>query len=525
MVFIEKESLLAIFLSNPNSIFLAASLLVIVILCICFCWGVFRRRKPSKEPEETWANAIADIDKDKGEDEEESSDGSWNEGDSEEDSSYANGSNGNTDDGSRSLEGVDVMMSEFTENDDTENSKKRFSRASRNMSRHKSAGDVCMSSSTSTALMLAGVDHREWVERLSATRQMPYWKNSRTGRSTWKNPFMVASGGKGDLRRQQSAPQVFVSAAPPSTGGMEMQWVEKFSETKKKPYWKNTHTGRSTWKNPFVGFQRAHSEKYLPHTGTMLVQTPLPSHSAGLLAVAGTVATLPVDPSSEWEEKFSEIKHQPYWKHKSTGRSTWTRPYDISEGHTATTASALPRVISSAAAPVPGNSADDWEERFSSTKQVPYWKHKITRQTSWKPTLDVDVGKERAPEAAPPTPPPLPGAGAGSETVSSPAPPVAPGVNTRHSASQAVMPAPVSSADEREERFSDRKQDTHLKYKIPRQTSWKPVLNTKPSVSSRALTSHAVAISIIRGSKRRPVPNQDKICIVLEILCSVSGFT
>ena len=67
----------------------------------------------------------------------------------------------------------------------------------------------------------------------------------------------------------------------------------------------------------------------------------------------------------EWEECFSKSRQLPYWRHRISGETTWDNP----------TAAATARAA--------GDSAGAWEECFSNSRKAPYWRHRQSGETTW----------------------------------------------------------------------------------------------------------------------------------------------
>jgi len=173
----------------------------------------------------------------------------------------------------------------------------------------------------------------DWEERFSKTKQLPYWKNTKTQQTTWRNPFFKS---KDTMKRSQSYSPAKVGglksidefdedAAASLNRDQSSVWVERFSETKKKPYWKNTLTNKSTWKNPFP-------EKQPEGVGTTIPETPMstsfpetPTNTFESIMPTTSVSVNASHPD-EWEERMSRTKQRPYWKHKTTGETTWILP-------------------------------------------------------------------------------------------------------------------------------------------------------------------------------------------------------
>jgi hypothetical protein len=163
----------------------------------------------------------------------------------------------------------------------------------------------------------------EWIEKYSEKKQKPYWKNLRTQKSTWKNPFMaptlISSTGSPGLGDE---PNIFDSDFVQHSAHSE--WIEKYSVKKQKPYWKNLVTNKSTWRNPFSHFEEERGIMYSTHT-------PEPQERIEIAHPASTLAdsNMRMNHVSDWEEKFSQSKQKSYWKHKITRETSWKSPHEI----------------------------------------------------------------------------------------------------------------------------------------------------------------------------------------------------
>jgi hypothetical protein len=59
-----------------------------------------------------------------------------------------------------------------------------------------------------------------------------------------------------------------------------------------------------------------------------------------------------------WEERWSESRQAPWWSNKATGETSWTRPSELDD-------------------------ISEWEERFSDRHQALWWKNKSTGAVTW----------------------------------------------------------------------------------------------------------------------------------------------
>ena len=88
------------------------------------------------------------------------------------------------------------------------------------------------------------------------------------------------------------------ATAAPTASGLPAGWVEAFSNSKQKPYWKNAATGETTWVMPTGG-----------------------GGDGGSDVAAAVSSGLPAG----WSEAFSKSKNLPYWRH-TDGTTSWSRP-------------------------------------------------------------------------------------------------------------------------------------------------------------------------------------------------------
>jgi hypothetical protein len=97
--------------------------------------------------------------------------------------------------------------------------------------------------------------------------------------------------------------------------------------------------------------------------------------------------------SGVWKESFSEKHQKKYWKNKETGETTYKDPTG-GEGSSAATDVKKDKK-SKAKGSEDGASGDagasDWVKGFSEKKQAPFWKNKVTGESTWKdPTGGAD---------------------------------------------------------------------------------------------------------------------------------------
>ena len=221
-------------------------------------------------------------------------------------------------------------------------------------------------------------DGDEWVEKFDKKSGRKYWKNTKNGKSTWKNPF---GSDKDDLKSSSLQP----TEDKQGVVGEDDEWVEKFDSKRLKKYWKSKVTGKSVWENP--------------HT-TMSATADLGSPSNPTVAANTVPAPVPAPAStpveSEWVEKFDAKKGKKYWKNKATGKSTWVDP-NKGAAPAAPSSNALPAGSVPTLA-VPTSVESEWVEKFDAKKGKKYWKNKVTGKSTW---VDPNEGAAPATPAAP----------------------------------------------------------------------------------------------------------------------------
>jgi hypothetical protein len=199
----------------------------------------------------------------------------------------------------------------------------------------------------------------EWIEKYSERKSKPYWVNSVTGYSTWKNPVEKKDGNKKYKETGQARPPTQQDTDP-------NDWIEKFSDRKLKSYWVHKSTLQSTWKNPFAG-QKNSSRVYSSHMVLPNEDEEEPPSVTKSQSVAFGFNT-----NTVWIKKFSARKQKPYWVNSITDESTWNDP-------NAPTVSAQGSRTNT---PIP--EVGEWVEKFDQTRMKPYWKNSITRVTTWR---------------------------------------------------------------------------------------------------------------------------------------------
>jgi hypothetical protein len=94
--------------------------------------------------------------------------------------------------------------------------------------------------------------------------------------------------------------------------------------------------------------------------------------------------------SQMWTKHWSKSKAAPYWHNSDTNKTTWINP----DANTAATAA--PALTSAAPASAEKGRAGEgeWVERFSNSKQAPYWVNTVTNLSTWTRPA-TDTGGER----------------------------------------------------------------------------------------------------------------------------------
>lgn len=299
----------------------------------------------------------------------------------------------------------------------------------------------------------------EWEELFNEKHQRKYWKNKKTGKSSWHDP----AKGEGGATAAASSETVAVKAegAATSAGGAE-EWEELFSDKHNRKYWKNKVTGKSSWTAPETTvaskpaaaaeasssssaaaaseweelYNEKHKRKYWKNKVTGKSSWTAPEVAASAAATENKVAQ--ESQAEEWEELFSEKHNRKYWKSKLTGKSSWTAP------------PAKPAVEASTASESKAAAADEWEELYNDKHKRKYWKNKVTGKSSWtKPEVTVAASAETK----------------GSATETKPA------------------------TEEWEELFNEKHKRKYWKNKVTGKTSWTPPPAAAPGATSSAATS------------------------------------
>jgi hypothetical protein len=89
---------------------------------------------------------------------------------------------------------------------------------------------------------------KDWVEHYSNTYQRPYWRNTKTGETSWeRKPLPVQ-------------PSTLTQVDKPTNN----IWVKTLSKTRNKYYWFNPETKESVWENPDKKGGRKHRTRRTP---------------------------------------------------------------------------------------------------------------------------------------------------------------------------------------------------------------------------------------------------------------------
>ena len=212
----------------------------------------------------------------------------------------------------------------------------------------------------------------DWVEKFSEEKGRKYWKNRITKETTWKCPFEVeetrASRSSsitpfsGDIRVQVSSPQKpsTKKCTKASDNASTSDWVEKYSTEKEKKYWKNSVTKETTWKDPTVISKKKSVDAKRKLSPTKSSQ---------------------LSDESGWIEKYDKNKQRVYWKNQTTGETTWKDPAENEIEAISLKRSGSSGTNASSAADGTGG---EWVEKFDKQHNRPYWKNKVSKETTWK---------------------------------------------------------------------------------------------------------------------------------------------
>ena len=258
-----------------------------------------------------------------------------------------------------------------------------------------------MPDTKSTAAKSASVS-TEWVEGFSKKHDRKYWKNARTGKTSWTDPNSEdgnksaeahpSSSASAPEQESNSGSSSAKEKTPPQRHDNEEEaekdeWVEGFSKKHDKKYWKNKTTGKTSWVDPTKEKQKA--------TGGEMPDTK-------------STAAKSASVSTEWVEGFSKKHDRKYWKNARTGKTSWTDPNSedgnkSAEAHPSSSASAPEQESHS------GTGSSEWEEGFNKKHNRKYWKNKATGKISWKQPVGStaaadDMGTAPAPGKPPSDP-------------------------------------------------------------------------------------------------------------------------
>jgi hypothetical protein len=195
-----------------------------------------------------------------------------------------------------------------------------------------------------------------WIENYSEVQNKRFWVNKITSETTWVSPEEYILNLQAETNLQQHEQE-------------QHEWEELYNEKHKRKYWKHKTTGETSWKAPKVDTTTNNDANKAADTKTDVVVESTSS------AAAAT--------SSEWEELYNEKHKRKYWKNKMTGETSWKAPkIDVITTNTKIAAQAIT---------APSSTIDkDWEELYNEKHKRKYWKHKTTGETSWKaPKVDT----------------------------------------------------------------------------------------------------------------------------------------
>jgi hypothetical protein len=237
----------------------------------------------------------------------------------------------------------------------------------------------------------------EWVEMFSEKHKKKYWKNKSTGKTSWTDPASTVA----DDAKSAASP-------PPADAAKAEEWEELFSEKHKRKYWKNKSSGKTQWTDPNAASKAA--DAAAAAAGTVSKGGSFTSTVSALTAVTESAPPAGSDSKNdEWVEGYSEKHKRAYWKNKTTGKTSWTKPESTAASTRATTPvaddkSVAPSIATAAAAATATATADsEWVESYSEKHKRKFWKNKVTGKTSWTPPpppppVSVPVAKPSAEE-------------------------------------------------------------------------------------------------------------------------------
>ena len=198
------------------------------------------------------------------------------------------------------------------------------------------------------------------VSRLAALSSQPSFRAS--GSVPGASVRQVAAG-------SAAADAAAASAGAGDAGDLPPGWVEAWSNSKQRQYWRHSD-GRTSWSRPPTASPDALPEGWQssvdPDSGATYYTGPdgstqweKPQQAAAATAAA---AALP----EPWTEAWSKSKNRPYFKHKLSGETVWTRP--LGDGAALAAQPAASGGSSTDALP------NGCTEHFSTSKQMPYWR-------------------------------------------------------------------------------------------------------------------------------------------------------
>jgi hypothetical protein len=203
------------------------------------------------------------------------------------------------------------------------------------------------------------VADEDWEEKFSEQHQRKFWKNKKTGKSSWTEPPKVPK------TASSAIPATATQATTSSETEMvaDEDWEEKYSDQHKKKFWKNKKTGKSSWTEPPKVPKKSTG-------GGEAVTTEISSSTQDMVA------------DEDWEEKYSEQHKKKFWKNKKTGKSSWTEPPKVPKSATsATTPATATQATTSSETEMVAD--EDWEEKYSDQHKKKFWKNKKTGKSSW----------------------------------------------------------------------------------------------------------------------------------------------
>jgi hypothetical protein len=283
-----------------------------------------------------------------------------------------------------------------------------------------------------------GNQSSEWEEKFSEKHQKKYWRNKRTGESSWKNPIPSAPSqehASATISADSGSGVAGAQSTTATSGGSD--WEEKYSEKHKKKFWRNKVTGESSWKDP--------------HLSSSSVTSPTPA----AMAPTPSATDETKNSQSDWEEKYSEKHKKKFWKNRVTGESSWKDPNIVAASESAS------QLESSSVTVNPFTSesksaSHDWEEKYSEKHKKKFWKNKVTGESSWKDPA-VQIASDAATSSA------------------------------ASSSSSSVDNTAVASNSDWEEKYSEKHKKQFWKNKVTGESSWKD-----PNLSSSSVTTPAV---------------------------------